>query len=281
MRRQSARKGDLILDFIDLLESKGVIFPRDQISDFSAAVKNDDDIEKAAITLRRHWNLGLGPIPNLVKLVESKGIMVLPIHNSCQKVDAYSTWRGQRPCILVSYSKTASRIRFDVSHELGHLTMHEDAATGEAGAERQADKFAGAFLVPRESFLEECPRGWSFEAFRRLKARWKMSIQALLYRAKDFGCISVSTHRRAMIQITMEGKRKNEGDEWPKEKPVLITQALDLLHDQVTLDGLADEMSVYPGELKDMLNQCVPVEMLNKINRKKDTESATIVKLRK
>lgn len=281
MRRQSARKGDLCVDFMELLESKGVLFPEEHISSFSASAGYDDEIEKAARGLRRHWNMGSGPIPNIVKLVESKGIMVLPLPDACHKVDAYSTWRGPRPCILVSYRKTASRVRFDVSHELGHLALHEDAVAGEMKTEHQADRFAGAFLAPRESFLEECPRRWSFEAFRCLKARWKMSIAALLYRAKDLGCISISTHRRAMIQLTMEGKRKNEGDEWPMEKPVLITQALELLHDQVTLAGLADEMSVYPSELKDMLSQCVPMETLSKIDRKKDTDSATIVKLRK
>lgn len=281
MRRQSARKGDLCVDFMELLESKGVLFPEEHISSFSASAGYDDEIEKAARGLRRHWNMGSGPIPNIVKLVESKGIMVLPLPDACNKVDAYSTWRGRRPCILLSYGKAASRVTFDVSHELGHLALHEDAVAGEMKTERQADRFAGAFLAPRESFLEECPRRWSFEAFRRLKIRWKMSIAALLYRAKDLGCISISTHRRAMIQLTMEGKRKNEGDEWPMEKPVLITQALELLHNQVTLAGLADEMSVYPSELKDMLSQCVPMETLSKIDRKKDTGSATIVKLRK
>ena len=281
MRRQSARKGDLCVDFMELLESKGVLFPEERISSFSASAGYDDEIEKAARGLRRHWNMGSGPIPNIVKLAESKGILVLSLPDACHKVDAYSTWRGPRPCILVSYRKTASRIRFDVSHELGHLALHEDAVAGEMKTERQANRFAGAFLAPRKSFLEECPRRWSFEAFRRLKRRWKMSIAALLYRAKDLGCISISTHRRAMIQLTMEGKRKNEGDEWPMEKPVLITQALELLHDQVTLAGLADEMSVYPSELKNMLSQCVPMETLSKIDRKKDTDSATIVKLRK
>ena len=281
MRRQSTRKGDLCVDFMELLESKGVLFPEEHISSFSASAGYDDEIEKAARGLRRHWNMGSGPIPNIVKLVESKGIMVLPLPDACNKVDAYSTWRGRRPCILLSYGKAASRVTFDVSHELGHLALHEDAVAGEMKTERQADRFAGAFLAPQESFLEECPRRWSFEAFRRLKARWKMSIAALLYRAKDLGCISISTHRRAMIQLTMEGKRKNEGDEWPMEKPVLITQALELLHDQVTLAGLADEMSIYPSKLKDMLSQCVPMETLSKIDRKKDTDSATIVKLRK
>lgn len=281
MRRQSTRRGELFIDFMEILKSKGVIFPPEQISNFHESAGNDDEIERASISLRRQWDMGLGPIPNIVNLVESKGVFVLPLQNAVHKVDAYSTWRGKQPCMLISYEKPASRIRFDVSHELGHLTMHEDVAAGDARAERQANRFAGAFLAPRESFVEECPRSWSFEAFKRLKDRWKMSIQALLYRAKDLGMISVSTQRRAMIQLSMDGKRKDEGKEWPKEEPVLVTHALKLLSNQVTLDGLAQELSVYPRQLKDMLNQCVPIETLNKIDQKKEADSATIVKLRK
>jgi len=281
MRRQSTRKGDQCMDFMEILESKGVIFPKEQISNFNASVEQDDDIEKAAISLRKHWGLSIGPIPNIVKLVESNGIIVLPLLGIVHKVDAYSTWRGKQPCMLISYEKPASRIRFDVSHELGHLAMHEDLAAGDAMAERQANKFAGAFLAPKESFLEECPRRWSLAAFARLKERWKMSIQALLYRAKELGRISTSTHRRAMIQLSTAGMRKDEGLEWEKEKPVLVTQALELLHDQVTLDTLAAELSVYPKELRDMLSECVSKETLNKIDRKKETDSASIVKLRR
>jgi Zn-dependent peptidase ImmA (M78 family) len=280
MKRQSTRKGDLCIDIIDILGSKGVVFPEEQISNFQISSESDD-IEKIAVDLRNHWNMGLGPIPNIVKLLEAKGIIVLPLPDAVHKVDAYSTWRGNQPCMLVSYQKTASRIRFDVSHELGHLAMHEDIASDDAMAERQANKFAGAFLAPKESFIEECPRSWSFAAFERLKDRWKLSIQALLYRAKELGRISTSTHRRAMIQLTNAGMRKDEGDNWEKEKPVMITQALELLQDQITLDDLAGELSLYPYELKDILKQCVPMETINKIDRRKDADPAKIVTLRK
>jgi Zn-dependent peptidase ImmA (M78 family)/transcriptional regulator with XRE-family HTH domain len=281
MRRQSTRNGELCIDLMEVLQSKGIVFPKEQISDFHFTVEHDNEIEEAATTLRKHWNLGLGPIPNIVQLIESKGILVLPLPFEVDKVDAYSTWRGKQPCILVSYKKPASRIRFDVSHELGHLAMHEDAVAGDARAERQANMFAGAFMAPKDSFLEECPRRWSFAAFQKLKERWKMSIQALLYRAKQLGRISTSTHRRAMIQISDAGMRKDEGNEWEKEKPVIVTQALELLHDQITLDDLASEISIYSTELKKMLSQCVPTETLNKIDRKVEAYSAKIVELRK
>ena len=281
MRRQSARKGDLCIDFVELLESKGLLFPEEEVTDFNGSADTDEEIEQAAMNFRRHWNMKLGPIPNIVKLVESKGIVVLPIEEVCSKVDAYSTWRGRRPCMLLSMAKTASRLRFDVSHELGHIVLHEETAAGEAKTERQADRFAGAFLAPRDSFIEECPRQWNYHAFHQLKFRWKMSIQALLYRAKDLGCISQSTYQRAMIQLTRNNMRKDEGTEWEMEKPVLVTQALELLRDQVTLSDLADEMSLYPNELRDMLSQCVPKETLDKIDRKPEPDSARIVQLRK
>ena len=280
MRRQSARRGELSIDFIELLELKGLLFPKEELTNFNFPAETDDEIEKAAIALRQHWNLGLGPIPNIIKLVESKGIIVLPLEDVCNKVDAYSTWRGQRPCMLLSQTKSASRLRFDVSHELGHLVLHEEIAAGEAKTERQANRFAGAFLAPKDSFLEECPRRWSLQAFMQMKFRWRMSIQALLYRAKDLGCISQSTHQRAMIQLSKAGMRKNEGKEWALEKPVLVTQALELLKDQVTLEGLADEMSLYPKELRGMLSQCVPEETLNKIDREKEENLSNIVQLR-
>ena len=280
MKRQSARKGDLCIDFIEILESKGLLFPKESVSNFSCSVDTTEEIEQAAIDLRRHWKMGSGPIPDIVKLVESKGIIVLPLPEVCDKVDAYSTWKGHRPCLFLSMSKTPSRVRFDVSHELGHIVLHEETAAGESKTERQADRFAGAFLAPKDSFIEECPRRWNLYAFKQMKFRWRMSIQALLYRAKDLGCISPSTYQRAMIQLSRSNMRKDEGAEWDMEKPILIAQALNLLSDRVTLNELAGEMSLFPNQLRDMLSKCVPDEILNNIDREKNSELTNIVQLR-
>lgn len=279
LRRQGVRVGDLLMGFIELLEEKGVIFPPENIMPTSCSVETLEEVEEAASELRKHWGMGLGPIPNMVKLVESKGILVLPTYKSCDDVDAFSTWRGNRPCIFMSSSKSASRIRFDIGHELGHLVMHEDISTGDVKTERQAYRFAGAFMAPRESFLTECPRKWSFEAFRKLKFRWKMSISALLYRAKDLCLLSPSSYQRAMIQIA--SYRTDEGEEWEKEKPTLLDQALELLQDQVTLTELASELTVYPSELRELLSQCVSESLLDRVDRQPNEEDmGKIVKLR-
>lgn len=278
LRRQCVRKGDLLLDFLELLEEKGVIFPQEDITTFQCSAETPDEIEEAAAELRKRWGMELGPIPNMVKLVESKGIFVMPIYEVCDSVDAFSTWRENRPCILLSLNRKASRVRFDVGHELGHLVLHDDICTGDARTERQAFRFAGAFMAPRESFIAECPRRWNFEAFKRLKFRWKMSISALLYRAKDLRCLSPSTYQRAMIHISPF--RKDEGPEWDVEKPSLPEQALELLKKQLTLAELASELTINSSKLRDLLSQCVSEELLDNIDRRPDDDIGKIVRLR-
>jgi hypothetical protein len=64
------------------------------------------------------------------------------------------------------------------------------------------------------------------------------------------------------------------------EKPVLLTQAIELLIGRVTLGELSNELSVYPNELRMMLSQCVPSETLDKIDRKQESIVTNIVQLR-
>ncbi|MCH6544747.1 MAG: ImmA/IrrE family metallo-endopeptidase, partial [Deltaproteobacteria bacterium] len=85
-------------------------------------------------------------------------------------VDAFSFWHGARPCIFLNPSKrSASRSRFDIAHELGHLVLHADAAPGSPIHEKEANAFASAFLLPRETFGSECPTQLSWSDFWKLK----------------------------------------------------------------------------------------------------------------
>ena len=224
--------------------------------------------------------MGFAPIPNLVKVLESKGIFVLPIYEACERVDAFSTCAGTRPCIMLAYDKTPSRTRFDAGHELGHLILHEDAVPDEHNTESEANRFAGAFLSPRERFLQECPRQWSMAAFRLLKDRWKMSIQALVRRAYDLGQLSQSSYRRANMDIRGRGMRKDEGPEWDHEQPTLLAQALRLLRDQLILRTLAEAMGVHADYLKDTLRQCVPEDLLQYLDREPEEGLGEVVRLR-
>ncbi|MAQ95564.1 MAG: hypothetical protein CMM84_18815 [Rhodothermaceae bacterium] len=270
-RRASVRNGEVLLDVVEALESRGVGFPQEEVRSFWSVrppVRDVDDLEAAeaaASALRRHWGMGYGPIPDLVRVLESKGVFVLPLSDAHTDVDAYSAWAGQRPCVMLSMAKSASRARFDASHELAHLVMHDGEDPGSSAVERQADRFAGAFLAPREGFMAECPRRWSLEAFARLKGRWRMSIQALVRRAYDLGALSKTNYQKAFREMSARGMRADEPGEWEHERPVMVSQALRLLQGRMSVGDLASEIGLHPGDMEQMLRRIASAETVDLI----------------
>ena len=77
--------------------------------------------------------------------------------------------------------------------------------------EKAAHRFAGAFLIPRDSFANEVGRhrhtislGELFE----LKAIYRVSVQMIAYRCKDLGIIGDQTFRGLFDQFEAAGWRK-------------------------------------------------------------------------
>ena len=279
-RKQSVRIGDFFIELVDFLHQKGVVFPEEKVSGFHSQPRCLEDIEIVAAELRKFWGMSLGPIPNITRLLESKGIIVTPIYSSCAEVDAFSVWEGKRPWVMLALGKTASRARFDAAHELGHLILHEEHAPGCSLTENEADRFAGAFLAPRDSFLLECPRRWDYEAFEKLKFRWKMSIQALVYRAYALGVFSQHSLRKAFISISERGQRQDEGPEWAKEQPTLFNQALELLADKVSLSEIASTLCVSKADLTGYLKDAISEDLLARLDRKGEEQNGQLVFLR-
>lgn len=273
-RRQSIADASLIIQLATVLEERGVQFPEEKISGFSDQMPEVDKempvekMEEFAVQLRDHWELGRGPIPNIVSLLESKGIFVFPLPDSSyEDVDAFSVWHEDRPVVLLSAEKAASRDRLDATHELCHLTLHSDAERDLKVVEDQAFRFGGAFLAPRETFLPECPSRWSRPAFLKLKERWRMSMQALVRRAYDLGQLSESSYRKANIELRKRFAENGEEEgEWEPERPTMIQQAISLLEEEVTLDELAHEVGVHASDLRDLLEKVVEDEVLDRID---------------
>ena len=168
------------LTLITAFYGRKVNFPTPNIPHASAPINGaayeEEEIENAATTVRRTWGLGDGPIGNLVKLLESRGVFVghLPLPN--ETVNAFSFWSGAMPFILTGTDDTtAVRRRFDLAHELGHLVLHQGIGEEELEhkdildrVEAEANKFAGAFLLPAATFPNEVFTA-RLEAFVELK----------------------------------------------------------------------------------------------------------------
>lgn len=225
-RRALLAWGTLLTEVVALVE-EFVELPAEQVSGVATETRSPEDIEDCALRVRQAWGLGLGPIPNIVRLLESKGIIVSCIPEGCEDVDAFSVWHEGRPMVfLVTEKGSTSRTRFDAAHELAHLVMHADVSPGDPDREREAHRFAAAFLVPREPFLQECPRRLSLPHFYELKRRWRVSVAALVRRAFDLDILTEASYRRAFVQLSQRGERLDEPDEPPVEIPTLLHRAV-------------------------------------------------------
>lgn len=210
-----------------------------------------EELEAAAEECRKVWNLGLGPIANMVALLEAHGITVCRCPLEGETVEAFSFWNGNRPfVVLASEKRSASRSRFDAAHELAHLVLHRWVGAEELEdpkvlklIEREADRFASAFLLPRKSFPSEVFTT-RLESFVALKRRWKVSVQAMVLRCKQLEIFDEDQVTNLYKQISARRWRTSEplDNELPLEQPRLLCRALEM----VVSAGkkIADEIAV-------------------------------------
>lgn len=194
------------------------------------AVREIEQIEFAAETLRHQWRLGFDPIESLAGRLEDHGVKVIALCGF-EKFDGFSCWaNGKVPVIAFNQDLPGDRQRFTVAHELGHLVL---TTQGDLDQEGAAHRFAAAFLVPRTAASAKLGAKRSnldLEELRMLKREFGMSIQAWVRRAYDLGIIDSSTYQRTFKRIASLGWRTHEPDDLPALRPqrleFLIHQAL-------------------------------------------------------
>ncbi|OLR91416.1 helix-turn-helix domain-containing protein [Actinokineospora bangkokensis] len=191
----------------------------------------DDAPERAAAALRALWDLGDGPVPHTIRAAEGNGVLTVFTPPQSASVDAYSVSRADRPLVLLNPAKDDYyRQRFDVAHELGHLVMHADEEPGNTVVENQANRFAAEFLLPAAAIADHLPTRADWPRLATLKEHWGVSLQALLYRARQLGRMRDVTYRNAMTTISTRGWRRREpGTVLSVEQPSLLPRALELL----------------------------------------------------
>ncbi|MCC3762667.1 XRE family transcriptional regulator [Glycomyces sp. TRM65418] len=253
-RDQASAYGELANDVAEVFETY-VEFPKPAIP--SCPVSEDDagdGPEAAARFVRESWSLGLDRIKNTIRLVENQGILVVFSPARAAAVDAYSFAMSSRSVIILSPLKNDYyRQRFDVAHELGHLVMHEDSEPGSRAIEEQANRFAAEFLAPIDAiqaYLPSVMSGYAWSQLGELKEHWGISIQALLYRARQVGKLSASSYRNAMTTVTNRGwRRKEPGLITTLEAPSLIPRALELVSDEGPGESAILQQTGIPAEL--------------------------------
>lgn len=164
----------------------------------------------AARALREEWSLGELSINNMIHLLESKGVRVFSLAENCLEVDAFSFWQDDIPYILLNTMKSPERSRFDAAHELGHLVLHKHGMNHGPEAEREADQFASAFLMPAGSVKAILKPFPTLDFLIQKKNLWRVSLAALVRRSYDLGFSSDWHYRQLSIDLSRKGYRLKE-----------------------------------------------------------------------
>ena len=173
---------------------------------------------QAARAMRSHWGLADGPIKNVTSLLESAGIVIVPIDFGTNSMDATSIRLNELPPIVfINASMSRDRWRWTLVHELAHLLIHQ-IPTEEM--EDQADSFAAEFLLPELELKPQFARIGKIrlQDLANLKPFWKVSMQALLMRASNLNQITKSESQYLWMQIGKLNYRTSEPYPLAKEE---------------------------------------------------------------
>jgi len=170
-----------------------------------------EDVEHAAVAVRGTWELGSGPIVNLLGLLEDKGIKVYEA-KGIEGFEGLSGRFGLCPFVAVSVDFPADRIRFTAAHELGHVLCD---FSGAESPESECHAFGAAFLLPKaalEKTFTPSRRKVTLGELGEIKETFGVSLQAIMYRAHGLGLVSDRQLRAFRETIKAKG--------WVVEEPV-------------------------------------------------------------
>jgi Zn-dependent peptidase ImmA (M78 family)/transcriptional regulator with XRE-family HTH domain len=180
--------------------------------------------EAAAAEVRRAWRIHRGPIEDVVGTIEAHGVICARFRFNEERVDAFSVAFSRFPVAVLAADKDKwDRSRFDAAHELGHLVMHDEAA-GVPEAERQANEFAAALLMPASDIRTSLPNRADWAHLLQLKETWGTSVASLLYRARTLETMTERTYIGATKVMAARGWKRHEPLNRPAESPRVLSE---------------------------------------------------------
>jgi Zn-dependent peptidase ImmA (M78 family)/transcriptional regulator with XRE-family HTH domain len=178
--------------------------------------------------IRAAWMVPPGPIENLTALAERAGIMVVWCELG-EAIDGVTmTVPDMPPCVFLNRSAPADRMRASLGHEIGHAIMHRVPTDT---IEDEAYTFAAELLIPEKELRKDLIGGRiTLERLARLKAKWRVSMQFILYQAAELDCLSYYQSQYLWKQISRKGWKTREPTEtdFEPEKPGLFLRILNL-----------------------------------------------------
>ncbi|WP_102694165.1 XRE family transcriptional regulator [Rummeliibacillus pycnus] len=214
---------------------------------------NDEqlDFETLATLLRKKLGIGDQPIEDIVEIAESMGFTVINTDYQEDKVDAFGSLNkindNEYYVIATGHSSSFYRQQFSLAHEIGHWILHQDLNPQELDKdeyktmEEEANRFASAFLLPKDTFTMDLTKKIidDIDSYYSLKKIWKVSMAAMIKRARDLDIISSEQEIKLYKQMHYRKWKNPEpfDNTTPVPEPVVFKQAFELLIDNNILKG--------------------------------------------
>ncbi|WP_250030336.1 ImmA/IrrE family metallo-endopeptidase [Paractinoplanes maris] len=190
--------------------------PRIDIDDVGGAYE-------VARKVRAAWRMPMGPVTNLVNLIESAGGVVARRDFETHRINAISIWHpGSGPLFVLHSQLSPERQRFVLAHELGHMIMHEGEPPRDT-AEAEADQFAEELLMPAAEIVADLA-DIDVRKAAALKPYWRVPMQSLILRAEHLGVISQSRCRSLHAYMNKAGYLTVEPNPIDREEPQVIAE---------------------------------------------------------
>lgn len=187
------------------------------------------DPEEDALSLRNHLGFAsYGPIDDLIRNLENKGILVLMHEIDDEKFSGINGFVNEYPYIMLNKKMSSERNRSTIAHELAHLMFNwKETNLSEKEIENYATAIGGAFLFSKKDAIRELGihRRFISKDMILVAIEYGISMMPLAKRAELLNIVTASSAKEFYILASKLGWRKNEPSRIGKiEKPMLFEQ---------------------------------------------------------
>jgi Zn-dependent peptidase ImmA (M78 family)/transcriptional regulator with XRE-family HTH domain len=225
------------------------------ISEYKIPSYDPDELEgpeNVARTVRALWKLPSGPISNLVIAVEDAGGIVIPYDFGTKKIDGLGQFVPPLPPLFfINMNIPGDRWRFSLAHELGHIIMH---TIPRPDMEKEANQFAGELLMPWRDIAPSL-QSITLDKLVDLKIYWKVSMQSLLYRAKE----SIPERKMYYLWAKMSkaGYKTKEPIEIPREHPTVVAEIIETYLNKLgySVSEICEMLGIYENDFNTLYKQ--------------------------
>lgn len=237
---------DEVERFIDIENILGIESGMAQI-DVPVKISLPIQMIMLAKKVRRLWDLGIAPIPNVKNILMNHGVKVFEIDGP-EGFDGISGHAGDNLSLIVINAniQNTERRRFTHMHELAHLLANTSFDTGLSNHDKEklCNAFASEMLLPSKVVESEfgSKSKISIQELKKMQKTYGISIDAMVYSFKRLGIFNENRYRSYCIKKNTNSKFKDFVEESRYVEPSSYKDYDEDYYESLVYSALAQEL---------------------------------------